>query len=512
MKIRYFSFALLLSFFFTIITHAQVTNLQVNGVSSNFTLASGDVFGWVFNIPVGSTTNAEIYYDVNQNGIIDASDALYAGFSITDGQNSNNGPGDGDGLVNGIITLSPDKIGLAPGKYILKFTEGGSSAIITGTITPMVSPAFTISGKVIVPTGLLASNFIIEMRRNGGSPNFWDAVTDVNGNYTIQMNSDTAGNPWQIGVLTDPYPTYTVSPSQMNITINKNLTDINFTVVKPDLQIGGTVQDDNGSLLLNEDVEFIRISNGGIDFQISTRSGSNGQFNFGLTADNLASNRTYFVWAGNNGISNTTTNRMAAIWNVGNLSVGDNLSNTLIEYYTNSQITGRVVFNGNPIGYQVTVIAMDLGTVVQSTVQTDNQGNFTIPVSNKFPTYGIILNNGQGNHVNASPGDNNVILDLGANGVKGENNGIPTTYSLNQNYPNPFNPSTTITFGIPERANVNLTVFNQLGQQVAVLVNEEMNPGMHSVNWKANNLSSGIYFYKLNAGNFSSVKKLMLLK
>ena len=512
MKIRYFSFALLLSFFSPIITHAQVTNLQVNGVSSNFTLASGDVFGWVFDIPVGSTTTAEIYYDVNQNGIIDAGDALYAQFSIIDGQGSNDGPGDGDGLVNGIITLSPDKIGLAPGKYILKFTEGGSSAIIAGTITPMVSPAYSISGKVTVPAGLSASNFIIEMKRNGGSPNFWDAITDVNGNYTIQMNSDTAGNPWQIGVMTDPYPAYPVNPSQLNITINRNLTDINFTVVKPDVEINGTVRDDNGSLIPNEDVEFLRMNGGGVEYQISTRSGSNGEFYFGLTANNLLSNRTYIVWAGNNGLTNTTTNRMAALWSIPTINIGDNITNTITEYYTNSQISGRVVYNGNPIGYQVTVVAMDLGTVVQSNVQTDNQGYFTIPVSNKFSTYGIMLNNGQGNHVNAAPGDNNVILDLGANGVKGENNGIPTTYSLNQNYPNPFNPSTTISFGIPERANVNLTVFNQLGQEVAVLVNEEMNPGMHSVNFKAANLSSGIYFYKLSAGNFSSVKKLMLLK
>jgi len=188
MKTRYLFFVVLLSFFFSLSTQAQVTNLTVNGVSSNFNLASGDLFDWAFKIPVGSTTIAEIYYDVNQNGVIDAGDVIYAQFSITDGQSSNNGPGDGDGLVNGIITLPSSKIGLAPGKYILKFTENGSSAVITGTVTPMVSPAYTISGKVTVPTGLSGADCIIEMRRNGGEPNFWDAVTDANGNYQIQMN------------------------------------------------------------------------------------------------------------------------------------------------------------------------------------------------------------------------------------------------------------------------------------------------------------------------------------
>lgn len=512
MKIRYFFLAVLLSFFFTIITHAQVTNLTINGVSSNFTLASGDNFGWVFNIPVGSTTSAEIYYDVNLNGVIDAGDALYAQFYIIDGQSGDNGPGDGDGLVNGVITLPPSKIGLAPGKYILKFTEGGLSAIIAGTVTPMVYPAYTISGKVTVPTGMNSANCIIEMRRNNGSPNFWDAVTDANGNYTIQMNSDTAGNPWQIGVMTSPYPTYAVTPQQISLTINGNLTNINFTIVKPDVQLSGIVQDDNGAVLGGENMQFMRLFNGQTDEQISSQTGSNGQFNFGLTADNLASNRTYIVWAGNYGNSGITTNRMAALWIIPSLNIGDNLNKTLTEYYTNSQITGRVVFNGNPVGYQVNLVAMDLGITVQSAVRTDNQGYFTIPVSNKFPTYGIIGNNGQGNHVNAAPGDNGVILDIGPLGVNDGKNEIPKVFSLNQNYPNPFNPSTTISFGIPERVNVILTVYNQLGQKVAELVNEVMSPGMHSVNWKAGNLSSGVYYYEIKAGDYSSVKKLILMK
>lgn len=513
MKIRYLFFAVLLSFFSTQITQAQVTNLTVNGVSSNFSLASGDNFGWDFNIPVGSTTQAEIYYDVNQNGIIDAGDAVYAVFSVTDGQSGDQGPGDDDGLANGAIKLAPSKIGLAPGKYILKFTQNGVSATITGTITPMVSPAYTISGKVTVPTGLSAANCIIEMRRNGGSPNFWDGVTDANGNYQIQMNSDTAGNPWQIGIMTNPYPSYSVSPLEYKITINGNLTNINFAIVKPDLQISGTIQDDNGIPLSNEYVQFIRTSStGGMDLQISTNSGSGGLFFFGLTANNLLSNHTYFIWSGNNGSSGITTNRMAAIWNIGNLSVGDNLSNIMTEYNTNSQITGRVLFNGYPLGYQVMVGASNFVETAQSTTQTDYQGYFTIQVSNKFPTYKLFAINTQGNTVNASPGDNGVILELGSVGVKDGKNETPTVFSLNQNYPNPFNPTTTISFGIPERVNVNLSVYNQLGQKVAELVNGEMSPGMHTVNFNASNLASGIYFYEIKAGQFQSVKKLMLMK
>jgi len=89
---------------------------------------------------------------------------------------------------------------------------------------------------------------------------------------------------------------------------------------------------------------------------------------------------------------------------------------------------------------------------------------------------------------------------------------IPNKFSLEQNYPNPFNPSTSIEFALPVSNQVILTVFNSLGEKVSELVNEELSSGYHTVNFKSDNLSSGIYFYKIDAGNFVSVKKMLLLK
>jgi flagellar hook assembly protein FlgD len=98
---------------------------------------------------------------------------------------------------------------------------------------------------------------------------------------------------------------------------------------------------------------------------------------------------------------------------------------------------------------------------------------------------------------------------------------IPDKFELSQNYPNPFNPSTTIKFGIPENANVKLTIYNLLGQEVATLVNRDMSSGYYSIDWNAvaigKQISSGIYFYNINAigvsGNkFISTKKMILLK
>ena len=89
---------------------------------------------------------------------------------------------------------------------------------------------------------------------------------------------------------------------------------------------------------------------------------------------------------------------------------------------------------------------------------------------------------------------------------------IPNEFSLEQNYPNPFNPSTNINFALPVSSQVILTVYNSLGEKVSELVNGKLNAGYYTINFNADNFSSGIYFYKVEAGNFISVKKMLLLK
>ena len=88
----------------------------------------------------------------------------------------------------------------------------------------------------------------------------------------------------------------------------------------------------------------------------------------------------------------------------------------------------------------------------------------------------------------------------------------PTKFSLEQNYPNPFNPSTTIQYSIPESGNVKLLVYNSLGEVVANPVNGYKTAGTYRINFNASELSSGIYYYKIISGNFTSVKKMALLK
>jgi hypothetical protein len=90
---------------------------------------------------------------------------------------------------------------------------------------------------------------------------------------------------------------------------------------------------------------------------------------------------------------------------------------------------------------------------------------------------------------------------------------IPKTYSLSQNYPNPFNPVTNIRFGLPKASVVSLKVYDILGREVAELVkNENLKAGSYLFDFDASNLPSGIYCYKFSAGDFSDVKKMVLVK
>ena len=89
---------------------------------------------------------------------------------------------------------------------------------------------------------------------------------------------------------------------------------------------------------------------------------------------------------------------------------------------------------------------------------------------------------------------------------------IPPAYALHQNYPNPFNPSTTIQYELPNSSVVRLSVYDILGREVTALVNERRDAGVHEVRFDGSNLASGVYFYRLQAGDFVQSRKLTILK
>jgi hypothetical protein len=90
--------------------------------------------------------------------------------------------------------------------------------------------------------------------------------------------------------------------------------------------------------------------------------------------------------------------------------------------------------------------------------------------------------------------------------------GIPAEFRLGQNYPNPFNPSTVISFQLPVRSHVMLSVYNLLGQEVTTLIDDMQDAGYRSAVWNANNSPSGVYYYRIQAGSYMEVRKMILLK
>jgi hypothetical protein len=107
----------------------------------------------------------------------------------------------------------------------------------------------------------------------------------------------------------------------------------------------------------------------------------------------------------------------------------------------------------------------------------------------------------------------NFYLDtLSLIGLHNISTSVPKSYMLGQNYPNPFNPATNIKFSIHKTGFVSLSVYNILGQEIAVLVNEELKQGEYKFVFDALNLPSGIYFYTLKTGSFAETKKMVLIK
>jgi hypothetical protein len=104
------------------------------------------------------------------------------------------------------------------------------------------------------------------------------------------------------------------------------------------------------------------------------------------------------------------------------------------------------------------------------------------------------------------------VLFKYSNPISVGKNNLIVKYGLYQNYPNPFNPVTNIKFDIPKSGFVNLKVYDMLGKEIAVLVNDNLTEGSYNVAWNASRFASGVYFYRIVADDFTDIKRMILLK
>lgn len=190
---------------------------------------------------------------------------------------------------------------------------------------------------------------------------------------------------------------------------------------------------------------------------------------------------------------------------------------------------GQILYNnrslgnfdsGNPLMANVS----DVTEYYASAVTMDNGGisvaswNDDTPFVAYNPDHDVVALNGFIGDPRQFTGDmmtivyNAINYLMGNTAVDGESSELPRQFSLAQNYPNPFNPTTKISFELPVSSNVELDVFDILGRRVAVLAQGKMEAGRHSIDLDASSWATGMYFYRLNAGDLSKVRKMVILK
>ncbi len=163
--------------------------------------------------------------------------------------------------------------------------------------------------------------------------------------------------------------------------------------------------------------------------------------------------------------------------------------------------------NGSGVSATTIFCSIDGGTYNQiGTSNSDSLRLGLISGSHKYSFYALSVDN-VGNLETAIT--ERATIDA-VTGV--EEDVLPKEFSLLQNYPNPFNPSTTISYSIPKESVVDIKVYNILGQEVRTLINQRQKPGTYKIIFEGKNLASGVYFYTIKAGEYNSVKKMLLLK
>lgn len=289
--------------------------------------------------------------------------------------------------------------------------------------------------------------------------------------------------------FTFTHPEYQSFSANANVVLNQTTT-LNATLHRLGI-ISGTVIDHDGDPIAGVNVAAGQVSDVTDDSGIYRLAGlTAGNYNVSFTHADYVDTTVNGVVAQIDQITtlNITLHVLGGITGTVTDTTGAAIEGVLIEILTlgrqtNSNAQGRYTFNDvNPGTYSLKFTHPDYDSLIITGVQV---------------AYDVMTT------VNAS-------LDRGT-GIDDPFNG-PLAYSLRQNYPNPFNAETAIEYSIPTDAHVTLEIYDLLGRRVAVLVNDSQSAGHHKAIWNAGPLTSGMYFYRIQAGDFADQKSMMLLK
>jgi photosystem II stability/assembly factor-like uncharacterized protein len=375
---------------------AQITNLTVNGVSSNFSVVSGDSVWWNFDLPTGGTAYGEFWIDFNDNQQIDsASDRLLFSFYVTDGQ-ANNGQGspwDMDDSVNGHIIWGT-RMGLAPAHYIFRLSNNGSSESIAGVVTPIINPPYTISGIVSPPNGVGRANIDISASAGGEKsvnnsgnvdPNQYLALTQSDGSYMIALDSNAAASPWDIKIM-DQFSTYSSVPtdSVVSLSVNPNPGGINFTFLAASSIFQGVLTGEDGKRIASAKVQAqLMNNNNGNSYQSTTND--SGFFEMGLPASAIVAGSPWRIWVSeDNIVPRYFPPEKDSLY----ISAAETVAVNLVAFLATDSITGYLTIDGHaPNGFamQLFLNASDSGSTSANSDPTT--GAFTFYVTPHIYNY-----------------------------------------------------------------------------------------------------------------------------
>jgi photosystem II stability/assembly factor-like uncharacterized protein len=189
----------------------------------------------------------------------------------------------------------------------------------------------------------------------------------------------------------------------------------------------------------------------------------------------------------------------------GGIVISNNNGDTWTQYSFSTSLVNAIAFSAN--GHVL------VGTGKNGVFESTNNGSSWIQINSGLTNTSIntlVFDNN--NYLYCGTGGSSVFRSSQPIGIQYTGTEIPDVFSLFQNYPNPFNPVTKIRFGVPKKDFVSMNIFDALGREIATLVNQNLQPGTYEVDFDGSNFPSGVYFYRLSAGDFRAVHKMIILK
>lgn len=343
-------------------------------------------------------------------------------------------------------------------------------------------------------------------------------VTSAGYNSTVTLSAEV--DPPNAGV-TVSFPGGSVVntfPATFNVQVNStaSVPTNAYRIIITGTNSNNKVHKTSVSYLVGKNFIFVNANRNNLQFKVDNVNYTGlALFNWDINAQHTlsaispqvsGSTRWVFTNWSNNGDTNQT------------ITVSPSISNYTVNYKTQFKLISQL----SPGGIPVTING---GNAFYDSASTVNISPTPLQLVYNGKEYYFQRWNGAGNgsYSGTNPNViinnmNNVIVQTAVYdtippiGIQNLNTGVPQVYSLHQNYPNPFNPVTNIKFDIPKSSDVKITVYDLLGSKVGELFNGRLEAGFYSVDFNASSLSSGIYFYRIDAGDFSSVKRMVLVK